>query len=300
MTIPVTVIGGFLGSGKTTLVNRILAASPARTAVLVNDFGEINVDFALVKSGDDLTFELSGGCICCSMAEGVGPAIKNALKTNPQTILIEASGVGEPRRIAEFALIDPALRLDMIVTLANAAALAKQINDPLIGDTVARQFDGADLIVMNHADAATPEALKTSYDILRRLAPGRRVIETVEANLPLDLLTATTHAIFGAGPVDEETDHDSIYSRDQYESDVPLNLRVLEHFLTSLPASVLRLKGWVLIEGEADPCLLQFVAGRWSVTPAPDAPRKTRLVSIASQSGFRIADTINASACQAN
>lgn len=279
MTIPVTVIGGFLGSGKTTLVNRILSASPARTAVLVNDFGEINVDFDLVKSDGDLTFELSGGCICCSMAEGIGPAIKTALATNPDTILIEASGVAEPRRVAEFALLDRDLRLDMVVTLANAVALEKQVNDPLIGDTVTRQFDGADLIVLNHIDDANQAAKASAHAILRRLAPGRRVVETVGADLPLDLLTTSTHAIFGAPPA-QEADHGHTFERSVYESDTPISSAAIDHVLKSLPDTVLRLKGWVIVMGEADPMLLQYVAGRWTMIPAPEAEPTTRLVAI--------------------
>jgi len=288
MTIPVTVIGGFLGAGKTTLVNRILAASPTRTAVLVNDFGDINVDFDLVTSEDDLTFELSGGCICCSMAEGVGPAIRNALRSRPDAILIEASGVGEPRRVAEFALLDPALRLDLIVTLANAVALREQLDDPLIGDTVARQFDGADLIVLNHTDDTSAGQLAGAHDILRRLAPGRRIVETVEADLPLDLLTATTHALLAAGPLDGETDHGHDFVRSQFESPEPIARRALEAVLANMPEAVLRLKGWVRVRNEETPVLVQYVAGRWSILPAPSASPRTRLVAITARHPFDI------------
>lgn len=292
MTVPVTVVGGFLGAGKTTLINRILAAAPARTAVLVNDFGEINVDFDLVKTDDDLIFELSGGCICCSMAEGVGPAIKRALTTRPEVILIESSGVGEPRRVAEFALLDPALRLDMIVTLANAVELSEQVSDPLIGDTVVRQFDGADLIVLNHTDAAPPETLAEAHAILRRLAVGRRVVETVAAELPLDMLTASTHAIFSAGPMVDTSDHGGVYSSATYVGPDAVERAGFEAALAALPRSVLRLKGWVRLTDEPVPMLVQYVAGRWTLTPAPDAPTETRLVAIAASAEMDLAETL--------
>lgn len=126
------------------------------------------------------------------------------------------------------------------------------------------------------------------------------MIETVEADLPLDLLTATSHAIFAAGLLEDDTDHGSIYGRDRFESDTPIPVEALEAMLQALPQSVLRLKGWVLLGGEPEVMLLQYVAGRWSLVPAPDAPRLTRLVSIASDPDFTIAESLKTQAFSAS
>lgn len=282
MTIPVTVIGGFLGSGKTTLVNRILAASPSRTAVLVNDFGEINVDGALITADDGLTLELSGGCICCSMADGIGPAIFRAVEKNPAEILIEASGVGEPRRVAEFALLDRRLKLDMVITMANAVELQHQLDDKLIGDTVARQFDGADLVVLNHVDAASAAQLASARAALRRIAPGRTMAETSRADLPMELLSGSTLSILSA-PRSAPLSHDHVFHRYLLESENTPDRAAFEGALRRLPQGLLRLKGWVRFAGESQTMLLQFVSGRWEITPATGAEngkRGTRLVGI--------------------
>lgn len=279
--IPVTVIGGFLGSGKTTLVNRILAAATTRIAVLVNDFGDINVDAALIRSDDGLTLELSGGCICCSMAEGIGPALVAAMEKGPDEILIEASGVGEPRRVAEFALLERGLKLDMVVTMANAVELAAQLDDPLIGDTVARQFDGADLVVLNHVDAAGDARLAEARAALRRLAPGKTVAETTRAALPMELLAGSTLSLLSA-PQGDPMAHDHVFHRYRVDTG-PLPRPALEAALDALPADLLRLKGWVDITGEG-PALLQWVAGRWELIPGSDAQESgTHLVGIGTQ-----------------
>ncbi|QUS36321.1 CobW family GTP-binding protein [Falsirhodobacter algicola] len=275
--VPVTVVGGFLGSGKTTLMNRILAAAPPRTAVLVNDFGDLNVDAGLIASADDLTFELSGGCICCSMAEGIGPALDRALASGPKAILIEASGVAEPRRIAEFALLDPALSLHLVIVLAHAAELPGLLDDPLVGDTVVRQFDGADLVLLNHADAAGEALVSKAATALRRIAPGRPVVRTSHAALPPELLALPGRGLTVAPPVPDGR-HEDVFSRSRLDWEAPLDAAELERALGRLPRSLLRLKGWVALQGGA--ALLQYVAGRWTLTPG-DAPHSgTRLVGI--------------------
>ncbi|MCA1336134.1 CobW family GTP-binding protein [Pseudooceanicola marinus] len=289
--IPVTVIGGFLGSGKTTLVNRILGAATTRIAVLVNDFGDINVDAALIRSDDGLTLELSGGCICCSMAEGIGPALVAAMEKGPDEILIEASGVGEPRRVAEFALLERGLKLDMVVTMANAVELAAQLDDPLIGDTVARQFDGADLVVLNHVDAAGDARLTEARAALRRLAPGKTVAETTRAALPMELLAGSTLSLLSA-PQGDPMAHDHVFHRYRVDTG-PLPRPALEAALAALPADLLRLKGWVEIAGEG-PALLQWVAGRWELTPGSDAQETgTHLVGIGTQPDLDLTEMLS-------
>ncbi|WP_372019201.1 GTP-binding protein [Tistrella mobilis] len=292
-TIPVSVIGGFLGSGKTTLMNRLLAESPARTAVLVNDFGEINVDAAVLNSGDGLTFELANGCICCSMADGLASAIARAVAAGPARILIETSGVGEPRRVAEYALLDPALHLDLVVTLADAANLPDQLEDPLVGDTVARQFDGADLILLNRVDMAGPQARDAARAALRRLAPGRPVIETVRAEIPAALLVRDEVTIFAAAPHGHHhAGHDRIFHPLTLTDPQPFDRAALNRALGRLPRSLLRLKGWVQFTDAPHPQLLQWVQGQWEFGPhtrdhgAPDQVPATRLMAIASAPGL--------------
>ena len=110
--VPFTVIGGFLGAGKTTLLNHVLTQSTGiRCAVLVNDFGDLNIDKSLVSSHDGQTISLTNGCICCNISNDFNQTLISLLKRIDEfdQVVVEASGVSEPDRIMDIARLDPAL-----------------------------------------------------------------------------------------------------------------------------------------------------------------------------------------------
>jgi len=195
--IPLTVIGGFLGAGKTTLLNRVLTRSARRAAVLVNDFGPIDVDAGLVARHDGDTISLSNGCVCCSIGSGLEDALCRvlALDPPPQWIVIEASGVSDPARIAQVGMADPALQLESVVVVADAAQLRAQADDPLLSDTVRRQIDSAGLLILNKTDLVTPDERVRLRAWLDGLAPGLPMVEAVESDVDIEqTMTAATLA----------------------------------------------------------------------------------------------------------
>ena len=169
-----TVIGGFLGAGKTSLLNNVLAqANDIRFAVLVNDFGALNIDQSLIESADSQIMQLSNGCICCSLSGGLVDAMVAlmAYRDSIDHILIEASGVSYPRRIMDFARIDPDLRPGMTLVLVDAANLAIQRADPKLAEVVAAQMDGADLFLLTKTDIVSAAEIAEARSYLATTQP---------------------------------------------------------------------------------------------------------------------------------
>ncbi len=146
--IPMVVLGGWLGAGKTTLVNRLLrAAHDERIAVVVNDIGEVNLDAELIAARDGDTVELTNGCVCCSMGESLALTLRDLVLSErpPDRLVVEASGVAEPDRVAVYGdrrRIRPDGVVDIWQPWAFVGALAAYIGWRKLSDT-AEQFEEA-------------------------------------------------------------------------------------------------------------------------------------------------------------
>lgn len=156
--VPFTLLGGYLGAGKTTLLNRLLAATDRRLAVLVNDVGAIDVDAALVADHDGETLTLSNGCVCCAIADDLGPVLERIRRmaggpAAPEQVVMELSGVAEPARVAPWANTT-GFRLDGIVVAADADQIVELAGRRFVADTVRAQLAAADLMVLTKTDLA--------------------------------------------------------------------------------------------------------------------------------------------------
>ncbi|KIN61099.1 Cobalamin synthesis protein, P47K [Sulfitobacter noctilucae] len=159
-TLPLTVISGYLGAGKTTLINRILADPQGlRLMVMVNDFGAINIDQSLIAAMGEDVIALTNGCVCCTMGADLFMALGDALdrRPRPDHLIIEASGIADPKSIANAAIAEPDLRYAGIVTLVDALNIETLIADRLVGPQVRQQIAAADMVVQTKRDARMPK-----------------------------------------------------------------------------------------------------------------------------------------------
>ncbi len=190
--IPVTVLTGYLGAGKTTLVNRILAGRHGRRyAVIVNELGEIGIDGELIVGSDEELIELSNGCVCCTVRGDLVRTVRTLLARNPapEAILVETTGVAAPAPVAQTFLVDHVLvqrtRLDSITTLVDARHIDDRLDD---SREAIEQVAFADQIVLNKMELVEPAKLAAIEARLRRLNPLAPIIRAVRADVPIDEL----------------------------------------------------------------------------------------------------------------
>jgi len=188
--VPVTVLTGFLGAGKTTLVNRILSEQHGkRVAVIENEFGEVGVDQALVIGADEEIFETSNGCLCCTVRGDLIRILAQLRRRRDRfdAILIETTGLADPGPVAQTFFVDEELKehyvLDAIVTLADARHVEQQLAmNPIAVDQIAF----ADVILLNKIDLVSPAARARVEQRLRAINGTAAVIPTQAANVPLE------------------------------------------------------------------------------------------------------------------
>lgn len=272
MSIPVIIIGGFLGVGKTTVVNHLLRHATERIAVLVNDFGTLNIDEALLAREGEV-FALANGCVCCSIGPDFSATLSRilAMRPAPERIVVEASGVSDPWRIAQLVKLNKAARLDAVLVLADALELPRQYADRWLKDTLERQIARADIVVLTKCDIADETARDAAYATLEAIRPGVSVIEIANGALPQGLM-APPHEGRGSALIADAPAHG--IGQWSWTPPGPLDEARLRDALAALPASIWRGKG-LLTLADGRRLVLQLVGRRWSLSPydgaAPDA-----------------------------
>ena len=198
--VPAIVIGGYLGAGKTTLVNHLLRhAGGRRLAVLVNDFGEVSIDADLIVGAEDGVLSLAGGCVCCSFGSDLVGTLAEVLRRDPRPdgVLIETSGVGIPSAVARAARLVPGLRVEATVVVADAPTVQARAADRYVGDTVRQQLDDADLLLLNQTDRVDAAALARLQAWWTTGHPRTPLWPTVRAQVPAEAVLG-----FRGRPVD--------------------------------------------------------------------------------------------------
>ncbi|MDQ3721174.1 MAG: GTP-binding protein [Actinomycetota bacterium] len=285
--IPLTVIGGYLGAGKTTLLNRMLGDSGGRRlAVLVNDFGAINIDAGLVRSRSSETISLTNGCVCCSMGGELLFELAGLRDRDdpPEHVVIEASGVGDPAAIAMYGDV-PGYRRDGIVVVVDASTVSEHGPESQVGLQVTDQLRAAHLIVLNKSDLAAPDAMQASRERLRGMARFAEVFETSYAEVPTAFLLGAHH---DEGPANSEhrgagREHPD-YVTWSWSGEAPVNGTELTEVLPELPEGVMRGKGFLCLQEDPENRYeFQLVGRSWHIKRLGawgELPRESQLVLI--------------------
>lgn len=190
--IPVSIITGFLGSGKTTLLNHILTQQQGlKTAVLVNEFGEIGIDNKLIISSDDDIVELNNGCICCTINEDLVKTVHKILERKEKLdyLVVETTGVADPLPIAVTFLsteLRGKTRLDSIITVVDCDNFYAKTKEESIA--AKQQITYGDVILLNKTDLVESQVVKQIEDKIRQHRPNARILQTVKGDVALPLI----------------------------------------------------------------------------------------------------------------
>lgn len=282
--MPITFVGGYLGAGKTTAINEVLAAADRPIAVVVNDAGAINIDAALIKNCDGDSIELTDGCVCCTSINDMGKAL-DTIRSRPEPpdhLVIELSGIAEPANVLPWGRSAGFLLDGVVIVVAVDQFLDDDLPE-LVRFHIEAQIAAADLLVLTKADLAGPDALAAAHRRLGAIAPTTPIIDgSIGRREPGTLgrfLALGGHHERDAAGVPGPTLFD-LHQTHTVAVDGPMTADALDRFITGLPErfpgrTIARAKGVIdLTDDRPEQVLVQVVGSRSVVTPLFDNERQ--------------------------
>ena len=291
----IILLAGFLGSGKTTLLKNLLASEEdlSGTVVVVNEFGKIGIDGAILKQAGTDVFELASGCICCSLKADLTRTLKEIWnRFHPKNILIEATGIAEPGAVAavmEDAELRQTMRLKKIVTVLD---IRYWLGREIFGSFFMNQVSQADVVLLNKVDTVDEALVSQSLCEIHQAVPGIRVIPTLYSAVDPEVIWGDASQIHYPG-CDHEHRHGECLALDlngdghphnghQFTDFAFVDPRALDegrfkNFLEGLPWDLFRVKGPVRFPERT--VLLNFVGGQSDWEPWPEG-QGTRLAFV--------------------
>lgn len=273
MSARLSIIGGYLGSGKSTLVNRLLGdVLPGRTAVVVNDFGSVNIDADLIRSVDEDTIELTNGCICCQLTDDVARTMSAlAAREDLDHVLCEVSGVGDPTELARWRDY-PGFSRGVVATCADVTAIRRLLRDPYVSDTALRQLRAAEVVMLTKLDLASVNEVDAAAGVCAREAPHALLVyqDPVDPSAaaalafapgrPAPASSARPRRAEPSGQAEraeraeqaERAEHQRDYASTTLTATRPVASETVAHLLAQQAEALVRAKG-----------TLQDEAGRW-------------------------------------